>query len=90
MTDPKSSVGEISCPEVSALAFEYLDGEMPPHRRGVVTAHMARCQRCREHIERERSFLKGLRSCMAGEKCPDVVRERIREEMRKRSEAQAG
>jgi mycothiol system anti-sigma-R factor len=90
MNDRKSSVNDIACPAVAELAFEYLDGEMPASRRTAIDAHVGRCQACREHMERERSFLTSLRSCMEGEKCPDVVRERIREAMQKRREAHSG
>lgn len=90
MNDRKSSVNDMSCPAVAALAFEYLDGEMPDAQRSAVDAHVGRCQPCRDQLDRERSFLTSLRSCMEGEKCPEVVRERIREAMRRRREARAG
>ena len=90
MNDRKSSVKDIACPAVAALAFEYLDGEMPEPQRASVDSHRERCPACREHLERERSFLASLRTCMEGEKCPEVVRERIREAMRKRREAHSG
>ena len=83
-----SPEGAISCAGVNALAFEYLDRELPAARQDAVEQHVGRCPPCREYLERERTFLRSLRTCMEGEKCPDVVRERVREAMRLRRESQ--
>ena len=91
MTERRDSSGnDISCSAVASLAFEFLDGEMPPQQQVAVQGHMGRCPPCRQHLERERSFLDTLRASLAGERCPDVVRERIREAMRQRREARSG
>ena len=81
---------DITCSAVASLAFEYIDGEMHSEQRARMEDHVHRCPPCRNHLERERGFLKSLRSKLAGERCPDVVRDRIREAMRQRREAQSG
>lgn len=80
--------GVIPCSAVSALAFEYLDGEIPAERAASVDRHVERCPPCREHVERERAFLRALRDGMKDDKCPERVRERIREAMRLRRQVQ--
>lgn len=90
MTDrTEPSENTISCSAVNAAAFEYLDGEMNPAQRATLDAHMGRCTPCRDFLERERSFLRSLRAGMCGERCPDVVRDRIREAMRQRRQSQS-
>ena len=90
MTDrTQPTENHIDCSAVNAAAFEYLDGEMPPDQCATLDAHMGRCPPCRDFVERERSFLRTLRAKMAGERCPDVVRDRIREAMRQRRHLQS-
>jgi mycothiol system anti-sigma-R factor len=77
----------LPCASVLTLAYEYLDGEVAPDQKLKVEGHLARCPGCREHIERERSFRRSLRAGLAGERCPEVVRERISEAMRSRRQS---
>ena len=77
----------LPCEAVLTLAYEYLDGEIRAEQGRDLEAHLSRCEGCREHIERERSFLRSLRGRLAGERCPEVVRERISEAMRARRES---
>lgn len=82
----RSEHGEtgIPCASVLTLAYEYLDGEIAPDTGLQLEVHLSCCQACRDHIDRERAFLRSLRASLAGERCPDVVRERISEAMRAR------
>ena len=90
MTDQKDSTeSALSCSAVVARAFEYLEGELPPAELASLEEHVTRCPSCKRHLERERTFLRTLRAGMAGEPCPELVRERIREAMLKRREAQS-
>ena len=82
----QSADSALSCAAISALAFEYLDGEMPAEGQSRLDAHLGRCPTCRDYVDRERTFLRALKARMAGERCPDVVRERIRDAMRQRRE----
>lgn len=79
----------VSCSAVNAAAFEYLDGEITSDQRATLDAHMSRCTPCRDFVERERTFLRSLRAGMCGERCPEVVRDRIREAMRQRRQSQS-
>ena len=89
MTDRKDSAeSALSCSAVVTRAFEYLDGELPSAQLASLEEHVTRCPSCRRHLERERTFLRTLRAGMAGDPCPELVRERIREAMLKRREAQ--
>lgn len=82
----RSDHGErrLPCTSVLTLVYEYLDGEISPEQAAQVEAHTGRCPGCRDHVERERAFLRSLRAGLAGERCPAVVRERIREAMQAR------
>jgi mycothiol system anti-sigma-R factor len=77
----------LPCTSVLTLAYEYLDGETSPEQAAQVESHIGRCPECREHVERERAFLRSLRAGLAAEKCPAVVRDRIREAMRARRQS---
>ena len=86
---PQPGDNRLSCEAIGALAFEYLDGEMPAEELSRLDAHLQRCPSCREYVERERGFLRTLKAGMAGERCPDVVRQRVREAMRARGESRS-
>lgn len=88
----RSDHGEpaLPCTSVVTLAYEYLDGEIAPGQAAQVEAHIGKCRGCREHVERERTFLRSLRARLAGERCPEVVRERIRDAMRARRQSRPG
>lgn len=77
----------LPCTSVLTLAYEYLDGEISPPQKAGLESHLERCGGCRDHVERERAFLRALRASLAGERCPDVVRERIRDAMRARRQS---
>ena len=77
----------IPCTSVVTLAYEYLDAEIAPEKAAQVEAHLGRCPPCRDYVERERSFLRSLRAGLAGEKCPNIVRERIRDAMQARRQS---
>lgn len=85
----RSEHGEVGlpCASVLTLAYEYLDGEIRADQGRELEMHLSRCAGCREHIERERVFLRSLRARFAGERCPEVVRERISEAMRSRGQS---
>lgn len=88
MTERNDS-GDIGlpCASVLTLAYEYLDGEIRAEQGRELETHLSRCEGCREHVERERVFLRSLRAKLAGERCPEVVRERISEAMRSRRQS---
>lgn len=87
MTERNDRADKIPCTSVLTLAYEYLDAETTPEQAAQVEAHLGRCPPCRDHVERERTFLRSLRAGLAGEKCPEVVRERIREAMQARRQS---
>lgn len=76
--------GGLPCASVLTLAYEYLDGEIRADQGRELEVHLSQCTGCREHVDRERLFLRSLRARLAAERCPEVVRERISEAMRAR------
>lgn len=67
--------------------YEFLDGELAGDARALIERHLGACAPCRDHAARERAFLAAVRAkCPTGD-CPDEVRARIAEEIRRRRES---
>jgi len=60
-----------------ALVHEYLDGELPPGRRGAFEKHLARCDACRESVAAERAMLTGIRDSLRSTEVPHWLSARI-------------
>jgi len=66
--------------------YEFLDGELTADANASIERHLAACASCRDHAARERAFLAAVRAkCPTGD-CPDDVRARIADEIRRRRE----
>jgi anti-sigma factor (TIGR02949 family) len=50
----------LSCREVIAPLWDYLDGELPPTRVEEFAAHLAACERCYPRYRFEFAFLEAL------------------------------
>ncbi len=50
----------VSCREVMAQLWDYLDGELPPERMAAFAEHLALCQRCFPQYRFEFAFLEAL------------------------------
>lgn len=46
MRPSERSVAGLTCAEVLADLSPYLDGDLPPGRRGQIEAHVSECQAC--------------------------------------------
>lgn len=51
---------EISCEEVQALIFEYIDGELDSREAARVSAHFMKCPKCRKEADECRSMLSEI------------------------------
>ena len=74
------------CRMVHDRLYEFLDGELAADAKALIERHLVACAPCRDHAARERAFLAAVRAkCPTGD-CPDDVRARIAEEIRRRRE----
>ena len=82
--DPRA---RMDCRTVRDRLFEFLDDELRGDVRSGVERHLDACAPCRDHAARERSFLAAVRAkCPKGD-CPETVRARIADEIRRRRES---
>ena len=72
------------CRIVHDRLYEFLDGELGADAKAMIERHLGDCASCRDRAARERAFLAAVRAkCPTGD-CPDEVRARIAEEIRRR------
>lgn len=50
----------LSCDELIAQLWDFLDGELSAQRQHAFEAHLAGCIHCAGHVAFERSFLKAI------------------------------
>lgn len=72
----------VSCTEVRALLWEYLDGELAPERAAGVRRHVAACPPCRARHEGARSFLRAVLGTWHSDAAPAALRERVAASLR--------
>ncbi|MBI3564406.1 MAG: zf-HC2 domain-containing protein [Elusimicrobia bacterium] len=65
----------LSCRRRVALLCDYLDGELPPHQRRVVTAHRRSCLPCGKVLESLERTVAALR-CLKGPARPPTAARR--------------
>ena len=73
----ENGVAMISCEEVSARLFEYLDGELEGMSEEEVRLHLEACEACYPRVQFEKHFLKALRRTKGGGRVSDSLRERV-------------
>lgn len=71
MTEP------IDCDRALAQLQDYLRQEESPGLAPLIEAHLERCAPCFRHASFERNFLAMLGSRGADIRCPDTLRQRI-------------
>lgn len=54
------SGGMLSCDELIAQLWDFLDGELSAQRRRALESHLEGCVHCAGHVAFERSFLKAI------------------------------
>jgi anti-sigma factor RsiW len=85
--EPTTLVAAMDCSELERVVDAYLDGEFDAAERAEADAHLARCERCRGHVEAQRRIRIALRARLreamappadAG-RAPPALRARIEE-----------
>lgn len=67
----------LTCADVHAMAWSYLDDELPWCDRRRFRAHMARCHHCRGYLHFQRAFLRAVRAELNRHTASDALRQRV-------------
>jgi anti-sigma factor (TIGR02949 family) len=73
----------IDCDRALAELQDYLQREETPGLGPLIEAHIERCAPCFRHASFERNFLEMLGSRAASIRCPDALRQRILDALRR-------
>ena len=76
-------MSELDCERALALLQDYLKREADPELGREIERHLEACGDCLTHARFERNFLLGLQARFAGLRCPDALRARIAEALRR-------
>jgi mycothiol system anti-sigma-R factor len=71
------------CDDALTQLYEFLDGELTPARRDVISAHLDECGPCLEAHD----FEAGVRKAVA-DRCRDTVPDRLRDQIAAAIEAE--
>jgi predicted anti-sigma-YlaC factor YlaD len=63
----------LSCKEITELATQYLEGDLPWGKRLRVRVHLSMCQHCRRYLDQMRKVAAMLRRLPAEPPSPDVL-----------------
>jgi anti-sigma factor (TIGR02949 family) len=74
---------ELDCERALALMQDYLKSEADPALLPLIERHLEACVRCVSHAKFERNFLLVLQARAADVRCPDALRARIAEALRR-------
>jgi hypothetical protein len=76
---PGSCAGDpdVTCGGLAAMAWSYLDDELPWCERRRIRAHLARCHHCRAYLHFQRAFLRAVRA-ESNRTASDALRQRVR------------
>ena len=73
----------VDCERALALLQDYLKREAEPGLAVVIERHLEACADCLTHAKFERNFLLMLQARAAEVRCPDALRARIAEALRR-------
>lgn len=73
----KRSDGMLTCEEVMARLWEYIDGELPPADSQAVQRHLELCGRCYPTYDFQHAYLAFVRLVRDREGAPAALRRRI-------------
>lgn len=74
---------KVDCQQVVRQLWDFLDEELDEERMAAVRAHIARCHCCYPHVDFERAFLEALAASRREGGCPDKVRNRVMDALRR-------
>ena len=67
----------LTCADLNAMAWSYLDDELPWCDQRRIRAHMARCHHCRGYLHFQRAFLRAVRAELNRYTVSDALRQRV-------------
>jgi len=65
-------VAQIRCMEVLARLSDYLDGDLEPHQRAQIEAHVMGCDWCERFGQQVGSVVAALKKNLAKTSAPDI------------------
>jgi anti-sigma factor (TIGR02949 family) len=74
---------ELDCERALALLQDFLKREADPALAEVIERHLAACGNCLSHAKFARNFLLRLQAPAADVRCPDALRARITDALRR-------
>ena len=74
---------ELDCERALALLQDFLKREADPGLAEVIERHLEACRDCLTHAKFERNFLLMLQARAADVRCPDALRARITDALRR-------
>jgi len=74
---------ELDCERALALLQDFLKREADPALAEVIERHLEACGNCLSHAKFERNFLLMLQAHAADVRCPDALRARITDALRR-------
>jgi hypothetical protein len=69
---------DATCTELRAIAWSYLDGELPRVERRWIRAHLIHCDHCRPYVQFLRAFLRALRAELTRGHPDEALQRRVR------------
>jgi hypothetical protein len=75
----EAAVASLSCGDVAARLFDYMDDELDPSLKARIQEHLTHgsCE-CRRALLMELAFDERVRRCVCGHRAPDSLKQRIR------------
>lgn len=75
----EAHVASLSCGDVAARLYDYMDDELDPALKARIRDHLAHgsCE-CRRALLMELAFDERVRRCVCGHRAPDSLKRRIR------------
>ena len=83
MTQDRAAAPALDCTGVMERLFDFLDGELGPESEARFRAHLEKCGQCFERAGFERRFLEAVQAARESEQCPDKVRTRVLDALRR-------
>ena len=66
-----------ACADVTAMAWSYLDDELPSCDRRRIRTHVGHCDHCRAYLHFQRAFLRAVRAELNRDTASDALRQRV-------------
>ena len=83
MRDDAMNADMLDCAAAMERLFDFLDGELGPELEVRIRAHLDGCSHCFGQAGFERRFLEAVQTARAEERCPDKLRSRVVDALRR-------